>query len=244
MDAKEAIDYLLELAGHDKDYGKREWKEERRTERAEAKKMVLPQANSDNRRVVAYLTKTRGIDISVLNPFMRKGRLYESADYHNCVFVTYDEDKVPRYASQRSTLPTSKFKADVTGSDKSYGFPSYNAGSDKVTVFEAPIDMLSYMSLYPEDKSSKVALGCLSSKALLRFLKMHEHVSTVSIMLDNDEPAVAASTKIKQKLTDLGYAVEDNPLGELLKNYNVKDVNEYLKLANESRPQYRSGRCR
>ncbi|MBR4513794.1 MAG: DUF3991 and TOPRIM domain-containing protein [Lachnospiraceae bacterium] len=289
METKEAIDYLLELAGYDKNYGKQEWKEmqiaketgqrvkggtnaatKRRDETdgmpdqvrvlpqcehlsygddfaafyaedEEEKKLVLPQANADNKRVIAYLTKTRGIDIAVLNSFLRRGRLYESADYHNCVFVTYDENKVPRYASQRSTVPASKFKADVTGSDKSYGFPLHNAGSNKVTVFEAPIDMLSYMSLYPEDKSSKVALGCLSPRALYRFLREYEHIDEVSIMLDDDAPAIKAGERLKEVLTNHGYKVEDNPLRELLKDYEAKDVNEYLQMVNESQPQYSLG---
>ena len=43
------------------------------------------------RRVYAYLLNRRGIDREVLSAFVHKGMIYESTDYHNAVFVGYDE---------------------------------------------------------------------------------------------------------------------------------------------------------
>ena len=51
------------------------------------KPFVLPPANSNMRRVYAYLVKHRNIDRSVVAHFAREKLLYEDADYHNAVFV-------------------------------------------------------------------------------------------------------------------------------------------------------------
>ena len=58
---------------------------------------ILPPAAANNRRVFAYLLK-RGIDRKVIEACVRAGILYESADYHNAVFVGKDECGTARYA--------------------------------------------------------------------------------------------------------------------------------------------------
>ena len=47
--------------------------------------------------------------------------IYEEKYYHNAIFVGYDEQKNIRYAGCRSTNEKT-FKADATGSDKTYSF--------------------------------------------------------------------------------------------------------------------------
>ena len=66
------------------------------------KPFVLPPANSNMRRVYAYLVKHRNIDRSVVAHFARVKLLYEDAEYHNAVFVGTDEDGIPRHAHKRS----------------------------------------------------------------------------------------------------------------------------------------------
>ena len=58
------------------------------------KEFVLPPAAESNRRVSAYLTK-RGIDRKVIEACLRAGILYESADYHNAVFVGRTKPVLP-----------------------------------------------------------------------------------------------------------------------------------------------------
>ena len=72
------------------------------------KPFVLPPANSNMRRVYAYLVKHRNIDRSVVAHFAREKLLYEDADYHNAVFVGTDEDGVP--AMPTSAAPTASAK--------------------------------------------------------------------------------------------------------------------------------------
>ena len=66
--------------------------------------------------------------------------------YHNAVFIGYDEKGIPRYAALRGTA--SKFKGEVTGSDKQYSF-NIPAAKESTTVhlFEAAIDLLSYATM-------------------------------------------------------------------------------------------------
>lgn len=57
-----------------------------------APKFELPSANDNMRRVFAYLLNRRSIDKDVLYAFVHKKMIYESAQYHNVVFVGFDKD--------------------------------------------------------------------------------------------------------------------------------------------------------
>ena len=119
----------------------------------------LPPRNADDRRVFAYLRK-RGIAAQVIRQFLNAGLLYEDAVHHNCVFVGRDESGQAKYAGLRGTydLDSPGFKGDATGSDKNTGFSlPHDPRSDLVLVFEAPIDLMSYLTLH-RDTTNAVAL--------------------------------------------------------------------------------------
>ena len=114
--------------------------------RREEKPFSLPAPSADNRRVVAYLAG-RGIDRKVLAACFRAGILYESAEYHNAVFVGKDETGTARYAFLRGTYPKGKpFKAEVSGSDKRYCFciPPKEK-SRRAAVYEGAVDALAHL---------------------------------------------------------------------------------------------------
>lgn len=85
------------------------------TER-ERKLFILPPRNDRMSRVFSYLLLTRGIDKDVLFEFVRKKMIYESAYYHNAVFVGYDSSGKPRHAHKRGTVTNNPFKGNVAGS--------------------------------------------------------------------------------------------------------------------------------
>ena len=86
----------------------------------EPKPFVLPKCHSDNKRVIQYLMQ-RGLSEETIQMCIDKGILYE--DYrHNCCFVGFDTQGVPRYAMLRSSDPASTFLREVEGSDKRYSF--------------------------------------------------------------------------------------------------------------------------
>ena len=74
----------------------------RRTVRAEfadkPKVLLLPPKNKDCNRVIQYLFG-RGIDYQLIQECISDGTLYESADYHNAVFIGKDEGGTPKYAA-------------------------------------------------------------------------------------------------------------------------------------------------
>lgn len=64
------------------------------------KVLLLPDKSASTDRITEYLFG-RGIDYSIINDCISKGRIFESLPYHNIVFVGYDKEKKPRYASFR-----------------------------------------------------------------------------------------------------------------------------------------------
>ena len=103
------------------------------------------------RRVFAYLTKQRFIAPDVISFFAHQRKIYEDRDHHNAVFVGMDENGIPKQASLRSTISFGNaFRITVLGSDTRYSF-SHFGKSGKLFVFEAPIDMLSFITLYQQD---------------------------------------------------------------------------------------------
>ena len=155
----------------------------------------LPPPNSDNRTARNYLTAARRIDEDVTGFFISSGDIYEEAAHHNAVFVGRDEDGVPRYAHQRGTA--GNFRLDVKGSDKAFNF-CYRGEGERLFVFEAPIDLLSFLCLFKKDwqKQSYLALGGIGEKALLRFLSDRMNIKTVYLCLDSDQAGNDACSRL------------------------------------------------
>ena len=134
---------------------------------------------------------------------------YEDAEYHNAVFVGTDTDGVPRHAHKRSANSYGKaFRLNVEGSDPRYSF--HHVGTDRsLYVFEAPIDMLSFITLYPENwqRHSYVACCGTSIQPVLQMLEQVPQLDTVLLCLDNDEAGHQASRRMQNQL-EVRYSVE------------------------------------
>ena len=180
---------------------------------------VLPSAAPDNRRVAAYLLE-RGIHREVIAACIRRGDLYESARYHNCVFVGRDEHGQPQYAALRGTYTQGKpFKQEVAGSQKRYGFtiPS-SCQSKRVAVFESAIDAMAELSLHRDSKHRLSLGGIYAPKegigrppvALEEFLRRHPEITEIELCLDNDARGRAASAAIARYYRP-HFAILDSP---------------------------------
>jgi len=156
---------------------------------------LLPPCNCDNERVIAYL-QGRGIATPLILDCIERGSIYESAKWHNCVFVGRDDTGNARYATLRGTGVD--FKRDAEGSDKQFGFtlPPGDLHSDTVAVFESPVDALSHQTLYPGFGGWRLSLGCTSLTALTNFLERHSEVKTAVVCTDNDKAGNAAAERI------------------------------------------------
>lgn len=173
------------------------------------KPFALPEANSDMRRVFAYLTKTRGIDNRIISAFTHEKLIYEDAKYHNAVFVGRDECGKPVHAHARSTNSKGKtFRINMEGSDPRYSF--HHLGTNgSLLVFEAPIDLLSHISLYPQNwqENSYVACCGTSIQPVLKTLEQMLQVDTVLLCLDNDEAGQKANQRMSEQLEAEGLTV-------------------------------------
>ena len=185
------------------------------------KEFALPPANDTNKRVFAYLLKHRHLDRDVLTAFVRMGLVYEDQKYHNAVFVGQDKAGVAHHAHKRSTNSQGKsFRMTVEGSDFRYAFnwPGHNS---HLLVFEAPIDMLSFISMHTDGcwpKYSYVALCGTSSQPMLGMLERYPQIDTVHFCLDNDQAGQLATKRLAKLARDKGLAVD--ALVPVLKDWN------------------------
>ena len=201
----------------------------------EPKVLLLPPRNKDSNRVLQYLFG-RGIDYAIVQDCIADGTIYESADYHNAVFIGKDESGTPKYAACRGTMGS--FKRDASGSDKRYSFRLLaREPTSTVHLFETAIDVLSYATyLKCEGKDYRTAnllslSGVYQPKkelaesripiALTTFLNAHPQIKTIYLHLDNDK-AGRLCTAALQELLQKDYKIVDAPppVG--------KDVNDFL----------------
>lgn len=166
----------------------------------------------------------------MLSEFAREKLLFEDAEYHNAVFVGFDENGIARHAHKKSTATGSSFRINVEGSHPAYSFHyiSKNPSPHNLFVFEAPIDLLSYISLHPENwkNATYVALNGVSEQPVLKLLELYPQLQRMTLCLDNDEAGLKAASRVHKTLRQQGF--EDVV-------YDVsthKDWNEDLKAAN------------
>lgn len=191
------------------------------------KPFELPEKHTDMRRVYGYLMHERLIDLQVLNRFVKEGLIYEDATHHNAVFVGVDRSGKPVHAHKRATSAKSNFKGNLDSSIAEYSF-HFNGSSEYLFVFEAPIDMLAYISMHKKgwDKHSYVALCSTADRAVIQMLKDNPSLKTVYLCLDNDSAGLLGCKRIAESIHALGdYTIWRVPP-------NFKDWDEDLKALN------------
>ena len=173
---------------------------------APSKDFRLPEKNKDNEMIVKYLTESRELEKNLVMEWIVRGDIYEEKKHHNVVFIGRDADGIPRYAHCRGTGEM-KYRGDVAGSDKAFGF-CHRGTDNQLFVFEAAIDLLSFIQLFPKDwkKRSYLSLGGVSSRALMAFLSERPQITSVFLCLDNDHAGNEASEKLAIEIPD-GYSV-------------------------------------
>lgn len=198
------------------------------------KPFELPIKDKNNDLVIHYLCEVRKIDKGIVEDFISKGMIYQSANFKNAVFVGYDGNK-PAYAFKRSIF--NNFKLDHAGSNKAFSFNYTNTNSSELHVFEAAIDLLSYMTLLKMDEMDYTEFNYLSlagtsdkiaSKseadipiALKAYLERNPNIKTIVFHLDNDEVGIGATSKIISVLNSKYQCIDEHPT-------SYKDVNDEL----------------
>lgn len=155
------------------------------------------------RQSIAYLTKTRGLDRDIINKMINEKMIYQISDNYGpkVAFVGRKDNMYISSICQRSVSPKIKFKGDFKNCNYKVGWfydPETNGsfgekGNSRkpLLVFEANIDMISYMSLLKEcgiDYTKFAYLSCSSINhdvCVPETCKNHGF-NTVRILFDND----------------------------------------------------------
>lgn len=197
---------------------------------SEKSEFILPEKDNNMKRLFGYLLKTRFLDKDVVKSFVEQKILYQEKEHGNVVFVGTDKDGVAKSACKKSTAEQSKgFRMTVAGSDCRYGF-CWRGESSKLYVFEAAIDLMSFITLRNDEwkADSFLALDGLSAKPLLQFLEEQKNIHEIFLCLDYDAAGIEACDKLKDILIEKGYEAE-----KIKREYPLyKDWNEQLKAEN------------
>ncbi len=218
----ESVKQLLEFKPN-RIYNSQYNKPRRKTE--EKGEFILPEKNNTFKHVIAYLIKTRKIDKDLVYQLIKEGQLYEDKN-KNCVFVGYDNDNNPRFANIRSTNTNIVFKGDVKNSDKAYPF-CIKGTSDKVYVCEAPIEVLSYLTILKLSNINSfnhhiISLGGVSDRALKQYLEDNPSIKNIVLCLNNDKIGINSTNKIKNGYKNKYKVIEQYPTN---KDYNEDLIN-------------------
>ena len=179
----------------------------------------LPPRNRYAAAAMAYL-RQRNIPEELIQEFYKEGLIYEDAQHHNIVFVGKDKTGIPRYAHCKGT--EGSFRMDVQGSDKAHNF-AYRSDGKSLFVFEAPIDLMSFIALYPRDWKMRnyLSLGGVGAKALEGFLSERKDMETVYICTDSDKAGNDAVNRLLESIPESMTVIRLLPC--------EKDWNEVLK---------------
>ena len=136
------------------------------------------------------------------------------------MFVGYDAEGTPRYCSMRAARENSSFKMDATGSDKSYPF-FHEGKTDLLIVTEAPIDLMSYLTLHRNTPNALALCGFMTArcKPIWQIIRRSNESNCAWTRMGRDG---RRARQFQDKYTAMGYAVivEEPRSG--------KDWNEYL----------------
>ncbi len=204
------------------------------------KTFVLPKKDSNNKAIIHYLCDERKIDRDIVDYFIHNNMIYQSKYYKNVVFVGYNGEK-PSYAFKRSIRDN--VKLDHAGSNKAFSFSYTDPTSDELHVFEASIDMLSYMTLLKQNNEdymlhSYLSLAGVSKQdgssipiSLKSYLERNTNIQCIVFHLDNDEVGIKATQSMISVLYNQYECIDEHPtkykdFNEVLVNKNTKNKHE------------------
>lgn len=177
-------------------------------------------------RLIDYLCNQRGIDTNIVSALLDEGKIYADR-YGNVVFVGFDGNGRPRFASVHPTHGNEKNYVGCDGSDNRYGFCMEALSSSRLYVLENPMDAISHASLesiLTGDRDAwrqdhRLSIDGTSDTALLQYLETHSHVSELVFCLRNDLAGREAAIFLARKYAAKGFYTRI----ELPKNKNYSE---------------------
>lgn len=200
------LEAMKTLAGEAKEV--RQFSENKPQELPKEKRDFKAPEKSDNcKKVYAYLINQRSISPGLINDFIKQGILYQgytesvkdgkTYKHENAVFLHKNEEGKPCGAQIQGVNSFMRFKQNVAPDETDKGFV-YTKGDpkkvDTVYLFEAPIDLMSFVELHPEIENAKfVAMGGLKPSIAENYI--NSDLNVVSCV-DNDSAGQEFNNRI------------------------------------------------
>ena len=183
----------------------------------------------DQRRVIAYLVKSRGISADIVLAEIQKGLLFQELLTGNAIFAMLNESDVIVGAEVIGTLnfENARFKGLKAGSERGYGYTVGQRQNPRyILYFESAVDLLSFIVIM-RNRAKPMSACLLVSMAGLKFGVVHKSIqifgnkeTTPVFCVDND---VAGNRFITRCLSLFPTAIIKQP------DNKFKDWNDQLR---------------
>lgn len=139
---------------------------------------------TDERRVLAYLCKKRGLKSEIIFSLIKRGLLYQDTR-GNCNFVIRDWDEQP---IGMEIVGTGDIRYKQITTHSGYGFHIICGQPDIVLFFESAIDLLSCYQMYHEKLThhALVSMGGLNASTIHEVLSLSSDLK-IWLCVDNDK---------------------------------------------------------
>lgn len=159
------------------------------------KEIQLDEKDITQKNLIAYLTKTRKIDMEFVQRALDEKKIYQSVK-KSIVYKTFNEKGELTGAAWETTSTLDKYKGQkgiFKNSTKNFPFEFKGTG-EKVYVFESPVDLMSYLTLqkmqgkYDTIKNENfIALLGIADTPLENWLKNNPNIKQIYFCYDNDK---------------------------------------------------------
>ena len=158
-----------------------------------------PDTHTDQKRVIAYLCKRRGLDYKLVTSLIRDGKLRQDT-HGNCIFVIKNRSGKSIAAEIHGT-GDKRFKGQGTG-QQGYGFElSVGAAVEWVIYTESAIDLLSFYQLKKDKLSNAllVSMGGLKAVVVENYKSLYPQAKHC-LAVDDDTKGNEFADEYKGKL--------------------------------------------
>jgi len=179
-----AIDFCMKFLGMTFVQAVRELTGELPSIEIEETKHIELDVSTNQKRVIAYLSKKRGLEYKSITQLIQQGFLRQDKN-GNCVFYIYDFSNNKVGAELHGTGDT-RFKG-LSSEQKGFGFNLCLGQVKQVAYFESAIDLLSFHQLYPQKSDVLlVSMGGLKTMVLQNYMDKYKNAEHI-LCVDNDE---------------------------------------------------------
>lgn len=180
-------------------------------------------ANADSKRVIAYLTKTRGLDYNIVADLLKSGKLVQEEKTGNAAFLIKDENGKTIGAEKVGTSTEKRFKGVTEGLPEGYGFEVVRGKGEYAYFFESAIDMLSFMQIHNDMLDNARLVSMMGVKPSIVEATMERcgiSPENVYLGVDNDEAGDKFTKGLQSKYPQMKRFLPSNP--------DSKDWNDQL----------------